>query len=85
MENKDYRDYTAHFYFCSDELNGYRHLKVDGLRNVSKISIEEDDKMAMGLIDNINKKIGVELSDIRRVSKYEYMENTADDDFEEEE
>ena len=36
-------------------------------------------------VDNINKKIGVELSDIRRVSKYEYMENTADDDFEEEE
>lgn len=85
MENIDYRDYTAHFYFYSDALNGYIHLKVDGLREVSKMSIEEDDKIATGLMDGINEKIGVELSDIRRVSRQEYMENTVDDDFDEEE
>ncbi|WP_455089584.1 hypothetical protein [Peptoanaerobacter stomatis] len=86
MKDIDYRDYTAHFYFCSDELNGYIHLEVNGLRDVSKISIEEDNKMAMGLINGINSKVGVELSDIRRVSRQEYIENTVDeDDFEEEE
>ena len=61
-------------------------MKVPGLRDVSKISIEEDNKIAMGLINVINSKVGVELSDIRRVSRQEYIENTVDeDDFEEEE
>ena len=61
-------------------------MEVNGLRDVSKISIEEDNKMAMGLINGINSKVGVELSDIRRVSRQEYIENTVDeDDFEEEE
>lgn len=76
----DLRDYTGHFYFYIEDMDIYAKMKFEGMRNVDKMTVEKDNDEAERIKKGIAQDLGCDVSQVRRITKEEYMENNEEEE-----
>ena len=71
----DLRDYTGHFYFYIEGMDIYAKMEYASMRNVDNMTIEKDNDEAEKIKKGIAQNLGCDVSQVRRITKEEYMEN----------
>ena len=77
---QDLRDYTAFFYFYIEDMDIYAKMKFEGMRNVDKMTVEKDNDEAERIKKGIAQDLGCDVSQVRRITKEEYMENNEEEE-----
>ena len=76
----DLRDYTGHFYFYIEDMDIYAKMKYEGMRNVDKMTVEKDNDEAEKIKKGIAEDLGCDVSQVRRITKEEYLENNEEEE-----
>nr|DAU32311.1 MAG TPA: hypothetical protein [Caudoviricetes sp.] len=77
---EDLRDYTGYFYFYIEDMDIYAKMKYEGMRNVDKITIDKDNEEAENIKKAIAENLKCDVSQVRRITKEEYMENNEEEE-----
>ena len=70
---EDLRDYTGYFYFYIEDMDIYAKMKYEGMRNVDN---EEAENIKKAIAENLK----CDVSQVRRITKEEYMENNEEEE-----
>ena len=76
----DLRDYTGHFYFYIEDMDIYAKMKYEGMRNVDKMTVEKDNDEAERIKKGIAQNLKCDVSQVRRITKEEYLENNEEEE-----
>lgn len=76
----DLRDYTGHFYFYIEDMDIYAKMKYEGMRNIDKMTVEKDNDEAEKIKKGIAQNLNCDVSQVRRITKEEYMENNEEEE-----
>ncbi|MBF1051041.1 MAG: hypothetical protein HXL16_02435 [Peptostreptococcaceae bacterium] len=77
---EDLRDYRGYFYFYIEDINIYAKMEYKGIRNVDKITIDKDNEEAEKIKKTIAQNLKCDVSQVKRISKEEYMENNEEEE-----
>jgi hypothetical protein len=77
---EDLRDYTAFFYFYIEDMDVYAKMEYASMRKVDNMTIEKDNDEAEKIKKGIAQDLGCDVSQVKRISKEEYMENNEEEE-----
>lgn len=77
---EDLRDYRGYFYFYIVDMDIYVKIEYKGIHNVDKITIDKDNAKAENIKKAIAKNLKCYVSQVKRISKEEYIENNEEEE-----
>lgn len=77
---EDLRDYRGYFYFYIVDMDIYVKIEYKGIHNVDKITIDKDNAKAENIKKAIAKNLKCDVSQVKRISKEEYIENNEEEE-----